>query len=916
MKTYIQITQTEAAKRVQRGGFTLVQENLQTEVIYSQEEYEEEEEWNIHEEVSITEAVYEEGTFRNSMYNKSKTTNYAKSTIENPHLKHRPSKMRKSDRHVPDPNPTTPKLALPQGEGSSYKDSSSKRVTSTAKEHIKFETQTHEEVQKLESKKTQEFSVVGGESASGGKKQQMDFSPHASYPRPSTTDKRMSFAMHLNHVEDTSDNKSEDKLVSPAKASPAKTVRSVQPQTTATRKHRPSMLQMFSSNQEENISKLRDEKEKELERSKVDQEFIKQISREVNHDRAQRQARASHREIAHAQEGKNQVETQSRESKRDHGDDGQSTNKQPADNNTLILEKHPIVHFQRGSIISSQHQNLIFDSSLNMPSPILAKETLDKRQSTLKLLDVINGTSSPDIIDYNNLDARPSANFGGYTPTKDTPIPRLSINPSNTFNVAGSARGQEKPNANFGNSFPKELSGGLKRRSMVEYIVKGEGIGTFTVKDQDMQSVSGLSGATWAKCDRLKSVLNSLFPDYSLNMHATIDFDSLIDIVCKEFGKLKAQLSEMNMKLTSVSTEKEVHKKKLTELEIMMKTLLEKIEINEAIKGSQSRRGESSLSPRSDRDYYQPTMALRRDTSKNRMYNTGFANPTFSNVDEVNYAESPKLVPNLQISLDYQRPDTNSMANQLKMAINGSKSVSAKDKHIFSVDFKEKRNQEFLRNEATKHQSQVEERELIRPVIYMVDRTDTGETLQIDNPSADQISLEEDVADGDLFGSELETHFIYKQEKGRYTLRKNSSSLSRVAECTCAAKCSGHNHRSGSREKQGEDKHADMAKKELKLDPRNLKKGILEERRSKEYHYKKNILELTKEASTHTSKHYFPKMEKVSYSLTAREKMKPSVNFLSRFDIVKDILKTPRSTLGSRGKQVMLKPSTSHQYLN
>ena len=146
MKTYIQITQTEAAKRVQRGGFTLVQENLQTEVIYSQEEYEEEEEWNIHEEVSITEAVYEEGTFRNSMYNKSKTTNYAKSTIESPHLKHRPSKMRKSDRHVPDPNPTTPKLALPQGEGSSYKDSSSKRVTSTAKEHIKFETQTHEEV--------------------------------------------------------------------------------------------------------------------------------------------------------------------------------------------------------------------------------------------------------------------------------------------------------------------------------------------------------------------------------------------------------------------------------------------------------------------------------------------------------------------------------------------------------------------------------------------------------------------------------------------------------------------------------------------------------------------------------------------------------------------------------------------------
>lgn len=910
MKMYSNLKKTDRERRKLRGGFTLGQEHLQNEVIPSEED---DEYWNINHEIeesSYNDVVYDGETFHNKTYNKTRTATYARSTIESPNAPFKTSKTRKSDRKLQVDEKSDPKLKLPLDESTSFKGRSSKHIIPVEEEQVEFEIDSKEEIQRLQSKKTQEFSVAMANSESARKILPPDFSPHASYPKAPGNDKRLSFAMHLTKVDDPSETHKPPSVNSPELPSPAKTSLTVPVKPNSSRKHRPSVLHMFNGDKEDDKQRLRDEKERELERSKGDQEFIKQISREVRIDKANRERKKSILETSQVQEARSQQDNLSR---RDIQDDGLSVTKPERDSNTIIFEKSPMINLQRGSNVNSTYQNGMFDSSMMAQSPILPKSSPQQGQTTLKLLEVMNAVSSRDIPDEGNFEPRSSANFGTLNTAPDYSAQKINNKASNTNIQMSPTRLAGISQMTNTSIQVKEVLGGLKKKSMVEYLVKNEQSGSFMLRDLDMQAVAGLGAASWRKFDRLKNTLHLLFPDYSLDMHATIDVDTLIDIVAREFGKLKNQVADLNSKLGLVSSEKENHKKKLTELETMMKTLLEKIEYSEDLRGGNyfGKTSPMFLTPQAIKS--NQMSPLKNDLKGKSLYRTGNANPTFGNMEEVNMMDSSKLVSNLQINLDYARNELTNQTNNLRIAINGDRSGKLSEKRIMSVDLKERQADRLLNAEMSSYQHFSDNREATRPAVYLVDRTETGETLQIDNASIDQLSVDHDAPITDLFGSEFETHFTYRQEKGRFTLRKNSSSHSRGGECSCSARCFEHKDHAERKCRVLEEKQVDLVKKEIKLGPKNPKKSILEERRSKEHFYKKNILELTKEATGQNSKHYFPKMDKSTYSLSARDKIKPSANLAGRYDGMKEVLKTPRSVKLCKGKFIALKTSSSNQ---
>lgn len=904
-----------------KQGFTLGQENLEAEVIPSEEGQEEEEEWNIHDENEQSSynmaVIYEGQTFRNKNFGKSQTIHHVRSTLESPTVKNKASKVRKSDRKIEDGDPVTPKLMLPLEESTSFKGKSSRRLIGEPA-RVHFDLEEEDKEKKFESKRTQEFSVAGlGSRAGDDKSLPPGFSPHASYPKPGTNDKRMSFAMHLNRVDDISETKTNKSNGSDVSKEKSKSVveGSSKPKPNPSRKHRPSMLQMFSGSKEAAIEKLRSEKEKELERSRHDVEFIKQISREVKEEQAIRKRKASAHESSVLHDVRSINELTDQPSRKDIPDDLQSVTKPAGDSGTLNLDRPSVIHFNRTTTITSNHQNGMFDSSLMMPSPIISKHSPQKGQTTLKLLDVMKAVSTIEVEDLDNIEPRASANFGTAGSRREVSDHQVILNTSNTNVVLSPSKISGLADISSSSKNFREVLGLAKKRSMVEYIVKSELSQSFMLRDQDHQAVSGLGSAVWTKIDRLKSTLNNLFPDYSLDMHATVDVDTLIDIVQREFGKLKSTVTELNSKLETVASEKDRNKKKLTELEIMMKSLLEKMEFSQEIAVHKTMGKGSSI-------FLTPQITKQNETSAHKKETNGlgtnlarFHNPTFGNVEDITMVDVNQVSSNFHIKLDYPKDSLNQTSNNLNIAINTDRGGRHSEKRIMSVDLRERKTERLANPELLSCKHFPEESEIDRPAFYRVDREETGETLQIDNASVDNGSIDQETQMADLFGTEFETHFIYKQEKGRFTLRKNSSSISRAGECSCSAKCQEHKPHELSKSKLAEARHVDLTKKEIKLGPRNMTKSILDERRVTQQPYNRNILDLTKEATSQNLKHYFPRMEKPTYSLSAREKMKPVNNLLGKFDGLKDALKTPRSLKLSRGKFISLKPSSSKQNL-
>lgn len=858
-------------------------------------------------ENSVTEIDYERIHQRKSVYLESSTARYARSTVQNSYMQQIPKKMGKSDRYMVDKDKPEVTLPIPLNDSNNIKSRFSRRLLSETKNDLIFEEDELDRLDNFDSKKTQEFSInksINKEPTSPPlEMENQEISPHASYSKHSSSQKKLSFAMLLNKADASEENDGLTSSASLSKLTSRPGRHSVQPLTNQ-RKKRLSTRQVLSGKQDDSIMKLRVEKEKELERSHVDQEFIRQISREVKEEKAQRQRLSSVNESFQDKNAKTQYGRFSVTTRRDFQDDAQSTSKRSGENNTLILARPTIINLQRGSTINSTQQNGIFDASSLMPSPILRSQGVQKNQSTFKLLEAITGVAQGDNNDSDQYGQRASANFGvsqaGFQPV----IPPLMGSTSG----ADLGLGQESP---VETSQIRNLLASIKRKSMVEYVVKTEAK-TFMLRDQDFQATAGVIASSWTKFDRLKSVLHDLFPDYSLDMHATIDVDSLIDIVTREFSKLRSLVTDLEARLGTVSSEKETHKKKLAELEIMMKMLLEKVEHTHQRKVGQAYQKTSQVFMTPQVGKSKQNSAKKYDFRGQLLYNNGHHYPTFGNVGEVDLGDSPESISHLQTYTDYAFNQLKNQSSDHKLAAAHSKTS---EKRIMSVDFKERKNDSIHRMERSSHKQPSEQPENSHQAIYAVDTMETVETSPLENLSTDQFSVEPHTQITDLMGTELETHFTYHQDKGRYTLRKNSGSVSRICDCCSTAKCEDHKRFSSSKNRLGDERHVDLIKRDIKLNPKLSKKLKLDDKKPREPSYKKNILELTKEAAGRTTKHYFPKMDRAMYSLSAREQFKTSSNFLAKYEMIKESLKAPGSLRLSKNKYIALKTASSQQNL-
>lgn len=657
----------------------------------------------------------------------------------------------------------------------------------------------HDESRRIESKKTQEFSVVGNEIKNDIKKDislmNPAFSPHASYPKPKLKADQSDFSLHVVTQQDITENQEFDDqgqtysqtgtsfVESPARYSKAEDGRS-------SYRARPSSRDIFTGKMDESISQYRDTKEKELEKNKMDAHLIEQISREIktekaNRDRINSQLAGKISRDTSQRRGRDSARTKDNHEDKpavNHSPSIKHLNDSKAENLTINLDRSSVHVIHRTNTFSSNQQNALFDSSAAMPSPIPVKMNYNKHVTqTKKLLEAFSGSQSrgDDQSEAYRSHERPSADFGDPDTVQrlashsQIPLTQPKINNPQTQNYHVESPPQ-----------------GHRQSSVVEYVLKTHGSASYILRQRDDRPYEGLCAAGWSKFHKLAQILHSSLPDYALDMHASINVDSLIDIVDKEMTKLKAAVHSLTQQLESTRTENQRNTDKIAELEQTFKVMVDRIE-----KSSSNMREKAVYQNNSS--YGRPVEGQTRTQAVNHV-NTLQDNLRQRNNQTENFSKRNEITSN-QITLD--------LIERAKLQVNSLVNISPRETGRFPWKIEADGHSGGLLQPNSYIDHGGSERDKASRALHLVNRYShkgrdntyssfvnphkhpnqklihVNTTTNIEEESHKEIRVPYD-APG------LETHFTYKLDGGRYMMHRNRSVEVLQRDCSCAGHCS------------------------------------------------------------------------------------------------------------------------------